>query len=364
MKTNLRGLPFPLDLALLPAKIPPINMNSAFERWRKAVVHLECATNSEDIFARTKRLDEFRERYQKGEITQDQWLQGMLGGLRDIRFRGTALFIRNADRRFLVTARHVLWDELSAKRMVEEPKNALPQSLPDSMREEFLSPFKRDSLIQIFPIVFRVPILDELPITPPTLLTLLPASLTNLGSSPYSIAPYTFSDPELDLAIVSLNQRNYGFAEDLERQGCTPIASEEFADGPSAEAAEVFTVGFPGSIAVLAERPLKLEVGLWASGAVCLPTFAFGRVSMLHQKLDFFWCDMSIYPGNSGGPVIENNKLVGIVSAQPTIPIEGRGVSQATTRIPFAKVTKAKHIIPLLDEQIKKDKEATKLSTS
>lgn len=326
-------------------------------------MHLECATDSEDIFARTKRWDECRERYQKGEITQDQWLQGMLGGFRDIRFRGTALFIRNADRRFLVTARHVLWDELSAKRMVEEPKNALPQSLPDNMRKEFLSPFKRDSLIQIFPIIFRVPTLDELPITPPTLLP-LPAFLMNLQSGPYSIAPYTFSDPELDLAIVSLNQHDYRFAEDLERQGCTPIASEDFADGPSAEAAEVFTVGYPGSIAVLAERSLKLEVGLWASGAVCLPTFAFGRVSMLHQKLDFFWCDMSIYPGNSGGPVIENNRLVGIVSAQPTIPIEGMDVSQATTRIPFAKVTKAKHIIPLLDEQIKKDKEATRLSTS
>ena len=328
-------------------------------------MHLECATDSQDIFARTKRWDELRERYKKGEITQDQWLQGMLGGLRDIRFRETALFIRSADRRFLVTARHLLWDELSAKRMVEEPKNALPQSLPDNMRKEFLSPFKRDSLIQIFPIIFRVPTLDELSNElPSSPLTPLPAFLMNLGSGPYSVAPYTFSDPELDLAIVSLNQRNCGFAEDLERQGWVPIAPEDFTDGPSAEAAEVFTVGYPGSIAVLAERVLRLEVGLWASGAVCLPTFAFGRVSMLHQKLDFFWCDMSIYPGNSGGPVIENNKLVGIVSAQPTIPIEGKGVSQATTRIPFAKVTKAKHIIPLLDEQIKKDKEATKLSTS
>ena len=34
---------------------------------------------------------------------------------------------------------------------------------------------------------------------------------------------------------------------------------------------------------------------------------------MLHNTLPFFWADMSIYPGNSGGPVVANDRLVGIV---------------------------------------------------
>ncbi len=77
---------------------------------------------------------------------------------------------------------------------------------------------------------------------------------------------------------------------------------------------------------------------------------------MLHQALPFYWVDMSIYPGNSGGPVIEEDRLVGIVSEQPTIPVEN--AEQLQVRIPFAKIIKAEHIIGLLAQQEEKDKDA------
>lgn len=74
---------------------------------------------------------------------------------------------------------------------------------------------------------------------------------------------------------------------------------------------------------------------------------------MLHEDIYFFWVDMSIYPGNSGGPVIENEKLVGVVSSQATIPLDG--AEQRRTRIPFGKIIKAKYIRDLISKQEQKD---------
>jgi len=69
---------------------------------------------------------------------------------------------------------------------------------------------------------------------------------------------------------------------------------------------------------------------------------------MCHPALPFFWADISIYPGNSGGPVIEDDKVVGIVSAQAI---------WEDARIPFARVIRMEHVRPLLDEQRRKDSE-------
>jgi len=74
---------------------------------------------------------------------------------------------------------------------------------------------------------------------------------------------------------------------------------------------------------------------------------------MLHEMLPYFWVDMSVYPGNSGGPLIEDGKLVGVVSAQADTPIDS--APNVRIRVPFAKVIKARHLHSLLETQAKKD---------
>ncbi|HFT4549131.1 TPA: hypothetical protein ACHT9C_005655, partial [Klebsiella pneumoniae] len=74
--------------------------------------------------------------------------------------------------------------------------------------------------------------------------------------------------------------------------------------------------------------------------------YTWGRVAMNHNDLPSFWCDMTIYPGNSGGPVIHDGKIIGLVSGQPTIPIEGS--PELRTRIPFAHIIKGRHIMNTL----------------
>ena len=81
---------------------------------------------------------------------------------------------------------------------------------------------------------------------------------------------------------------------------------------------------------------------------------------MLHAGLPYFWGDISIYPGNSDGPVIEGDKIVGVVSAQPTLQGECFPTASADQgpfeyRIPFGKIIKARFIWKLLAEQLKKD---------
>jgi len=96
------------------------------DKWKRAVVHLECATDSEHFYDRIKRIDEQRSMLEQGQISHVQFAEELAGRSRDIRFHGTALFLSHAGRRYLLTARHVVWDEMSTKReLEEEAKRAL-----------------------------------------------------------------------------------------------------------------------------------------------------------------------------------------------------------------------------------------------
>jgi hypothetical protein len=64
---------------------------------------------------------------------------------------------------------------------------------------------------------------------------------------------------------------------------------------------------------------------------------------------------MSIFPGNSGGPIIWKDRLVGVVSAQATVPIDG--VLSVSTRIPFGKIIKSQFARTLLGMQTEKDEQ-------
>jgi S1-C subfamily serine protease len=175
----------------------------------------------------------------------------------------------------------------------------------------------------------------------------------NLGAGDSFTVPYTYSTPDLDLALVSLDQKDSRYAEQLIDLGYEPISSDLIDESPSSEGADIFTVGFPSATALIRQVSQHPASAHWASSYISLPVFAFGKVSMLHEMLPFYWSDMSIFPGNSGGPVIENGKLVGVVSAQATLPIDD--VPNVRTRIPFGKIIKTVYVKGLLDIQEQKD---------
>lgn len=317
-------------------------------KWKRAVVHLECATDSEHFYDRIERIDEKRAQLAKGEISPEQFAQELAIRIRDDRYHGTALFIRYLGRRYLLTARHVLWDKRAAVRELAEEKQRA-ESSPVHMRGSLLQGAIERAQGRIFNIIFRVPQLDEVREGKGAR-----EFLMNLGAGTSYSVPYTFSTPEFDLACISLDQRDRRFADELEALGLVPLDSTDIASGPDSEGQEVFTIGFPSSTALLGQLSQHPAQAPWSSSYFSLPVASFGRVSMLHDALPFYWADMSIYPGNSGGPVIASDRLVGIVSAQAVMPIVDE-VPDVLTRIPFAKIIKTCNVEALLAAQREKD---------
>ena len=295
-----------------------------YDDWKRAVVHLEGqvdARSQEERDAIGARISQF---VSSGREPSDEDLRD---DGRNVWGRGTAVFLIRDGRRYLVTARHVLTDRGLAElllRRLGEPS------------EEYLDRW-------IWPMIFQIPSISDLAagrdVGKQTF-------LMNLSAGVMESSSYLYSSPSEDLAVISLDQHNPAFANELESRGFVPIGTDEVTTGPSKEGAEVYSVGYPDSVAVLGEVPLDPGQRAWASATLSSPVGSWGRVAMQHEALNYFWADISVYPGNSGGPIIEDGKLVGIVSAQATV--EGSGV-------PFAKIMNAGLIDSLIKAQAAKD---------
>ncbi|MDQ6720772.1 MAG: serine protease [Candidatus Dormibacteraeota bacterium] len=301
--------------------------------WKKAVVHLEAAADSATWEEQQKQLQEMWREMEKGEHPAAEIAAKRLPKMRDRRYRGTAVFVAHEGNRYLVTARHVL---TNADHALGAP--GMDHYRDDADRQQRIDDW-------IFPIVFRVPTLDEVKRQPdyhPQ------AHLMNLGAGVPWMHPYTFSEPALDLAVVSLRSGDlYGrFADELESTGYLPVSLDDIGQEPSADGAQIYSVGYPDATAVLGQRALHPAEEPWASAVVSVPVFAFGRVAMLRDDLHYFLADMSVYPGNSGGPVIEGDRMVGIVSAQAAVE---------DVRIPFGTVIKSVFIRDLIEKQVQRD---------
>ncbi|WP_179221549.1 S1 family peptidase [Sphingobacterium cellulitidis] len=309
------------------------------EKWKKAVVHLECATDSHNS-------EELKEMLARDEITSEMFDLLLKKGSRDIRYSGTAIFFEHNGGRYLITARHVVLDNDSSQLILnEEIKKHLDSG----------TPFETNHLKEIidnniFKIIFKVPTYDEIVRGETS-----EEFLMNLGAGPSRLSPYTFSNKETDLAIISLNNRNSRFADDLMAKGYDPINLEDLDFDEHNEGEDIFSVGYPASTSTLGENILTEAEKHWSSSIFSLPVSSFGKIAMNHPDLDFFWADISIYPGNSGGPLISNDKLIGIVVSQPSIRVENTN-QLLYNRIPFGKIIKIKKIRELLEIQIEKDK--------
>lgn len=319
---------------------------SNLERWKKAVIHLEGAADSMTA-AESQRL--FKES-SAGNISNEEYMELRKQGMRDKRFRGTAVYIQDGNKFYLVTARHVLHDELKAKRVVDEAETSVRKFHNEEDHAQRVKEENERASNSIFSLIFRISTFDEFigEMGAPS------QFLMNLDAGHQSNYPYTFSNNLIDIGVIALHAANGGmaFKLNLDRAGYEPISIEDVSDGPKAEGDEIFTVGYPGATSTVGDIPSEYDNYNWSSRAVSLPVFSFGKVAMLHEKLDFFWGDISIYQGNSGGPIVSGDKLVGIVSAGATIPVLGLPSDiKGRTMIPFAYLIKAKFVKKIIEEQ-------------
>lgn len=307
-------------------------------RWKRAVVHLEGASDNHTFVESVKMSEDHLAK----RITDDQYMEFMKGS-RANRYQGTALYVRDGESCFLVTARHVLVDEKSS----EENRARLgSRKIPD----DFMFAPNHQLEDTIFSIIFRVPSFDEFKKDTPV--HLIP-SMMNLGAGSPISQLYTFSNPEIDIAVISLSRRNSMFKSNLDSLGFEPIDISEINEEDLQEGSEIFTVGYPYGISDIGYRDQPKALAHWSSSYYSLPVFSFGKIAMFHKDIDYFWADISIYAGNSGGPIVCNGKLIGIVTANAVIPLVND--TNFSMRIPFAKLTKSKHIVKLIQYQKEKD---------
>src|SRR5712692_8810915 len=104
------------------------------QRWKRAVVHLEAATDSQSVHDRIRRMQELQQSGLDRPDAMREIAKLALEGSRDIRFNGTALFLKHDGRHFLITARHVLHDEDGATHDLEEEFRRL-EGVPPGFRE-------------------------------------------------------------------------------------------------------------------------------------------------------------------------------------------------------------------------------------
>ncbi|HAT2179870.1 TPA: trypsin-like peptidase domain-containing protein [Raoultella ornithinolytica] len=316
------------------------------ELWKKAVIHLECSTDSESIFDFGEKVRALEIKLDKSEISVEEFERETRIKRGDIKSHGSAVFVSHKGRRYLLTARHVLFDEVSGERIFDwSCKNV--EKLPEDMRGRAIEGYIKARYNKVYDRIFRVPSLDE-ELSGNHAEVLQP--LMNLRTAASDVSAVTFSSPEIDLAIVSLDQNHSRFADELIRLGYNPIPLDLIEDGPSSEGADIYSIGYPSATALLGQK----QQSYWSSSFFSLPVTSWGKVSMLHPQLHFYWCDISIYPGNSGGPVIEDGKLVGIVSQQAILPIDE--VPNISTRIPFGMIIKTCFVKELIEKQEAKDK--------
>ncbi|MEO6230789.1 MAG: serine protease [Ferruginibacter sp.] len=158
----------------------------------------------------------------------------------------------------------------------------------------------------------------------------------------------------LDLCVISLkDSQSVNLRSLLKQGGYAPvIIDDKDLSLESKVGDDINAIGFP-DISTIQRLPRWNT--LQASNIV-VPVTTFGKISMFHPKLPFFYADITIYPGNSGGPIISNGKLIGIVSQQVKIPTSIVDKSGAElnldiySRGSLAVIIKANHLLKLLKQ--------------
>ena len=273
------------QLSELPASdIPP-----KMKIWEKSVIHLEGAQNIEKVQER------IHHSFDNAEASV--W--------------GTAVFIKHRRRQYLITTRHVIYDRDLARQIRLRRQNDRSEGLSNDIRSNEDQLVEEEAQAAIYPILFKMPSIQEMKGKNEQA---VPAFLMGLGKGNLSTRPYTYTD---HLAIISLN-RHFQFSENLIQAGYKPLPSVQIGTAPPVINTEIFTVGYPALSDLSGRLALDMKEDNWTETLASVPTYSYGYINHLTEDSPLFTCQFGMDIANSGGPVIEDNLLVGIL-IQPSL---------------------------------------------
>jgi len=204
---------------------------------------------------------------------------------------GTAIFLKDNDKNYLLTARHVVFNDES------QDTNAICDKifLIENGTERDKNKKTYDANGNVFVNG------DEWNL------------LMNVGAGMAYGHSYIFSSVEHDLAIIDLNDPLLGskFVHTLLKRGYKPISITDIDSVCNVlDNEKILAIGFPDQ-SIVDTNP-NTPILNWSSKLITIPIVAIGTTKKVNADY-YFDATISIYHGFSGGPIIRNNKLIGIV---------------------------------------------------
>lgn len=276
------------------------------KKWERSVINIECR----ELRYTPEEIDQLisTEKLQKKLQTEEAELERRTElGRETIPVSGTAIYVTDSGNKYLVTAKHVIFD----------PQESSGATVPRLYRDI--------SIRTPYEYFLKRKVND--------------ASILTTGYGP--VNPFYLSDDATDIGIISLQASHTKFlVKTLEEDGYLPVELSDIERTQDISTGEgIAAIGYPdiSRVGIFQKR------NDYQSNVVVLPVSTYGNIAMTHPQLSYFIGDITVYPGNSGGPVIKNNKMIGIVSGQVLIPVDQS--NRLSSRGTLAKVIKAEHIL-------------------
>ena len=269
-------------------------MKKKFGMWEKAVVNIET------------------EKYMYSKFIVDSilkaqkivgFLPAKIDSLKRILFTtltstGTGLYVTFNKRNYLITAKHVIYDEANALQKRYEKLNGIY----DWDKLEAIAP--RFSIVTPFEYFNKTKRVNNFAVFPNNFFH---------GNLPY----FFISDSTGDgIGVISLQERNFKYIDTLLlMNGYIPVNLEDVLTEDKIEVLdEVYAIGFPEMISVVIRPEWKNGIIPNQTPDIVKSFIVKGTIAMFEENIQHYYVDLTITPGNSGSPIIRCGKLIGIVS--------------------------------------------------
>jgi len=284
-----------------------LNLNTSAQRrgrpdvetWKKAVINIETEDAIYPPYFIEHVCDSLRQAgYDHRKVDSIKFIYDHTTAS----YSGTAVYVQYYNRRYLVTALHNLLDEV----LVDQ-----------KMFETRTGKVKWEPQLAIYPrISIRTPY--QYYIDSGGAFNNVAAYWNNFvkGPTPY----YFIIDSTGDgIGIISLQARDYRWLDDrLKRNGYEPLSLDDITpdkkDKDIRSLDTVYTIGYPETISVAARGNWSWPIPPNQSTEIVIPFTVEGQIAMYHPRIQHFYVNITAYPGNSGGPIIKNGKLIGLIS--------------------------------------------------
>lgn len=227
---------------------------------------------------------------------------------------GTAIYIQYKDRKYIVTAKHVIYDKVLAEQKRKEiGKGVYRWDNADAI-------FTRVSIRTPFDFFFTTGQINTQAIINNNFLN---------GFKPFFFISDTTGD---GIGVISLQYDSYKSMDSLlQKNGYAPIQLESIIGKNEIHALdEIYTIGFPEMVSIFGNFKPVGAVKSIQSTDVVLPFAVKGSIAMYNENVSRYYIDMKTAPGNSGSPVIKDGELIGIITGinRPGPCKEGAGTAQ------------------------------------